>query len=44
MSCASKYYMHNMVTIHIGNTIFVKNSSIPMLEVAVEMESDIEEI
>lgn len=40
--CGSNFYNTNIATIHLGSTIFVKNSSVPMLEVHVEIENDSE--
>ena len=42
--CGIRCNQSNMVRIELGSTILVKNSSVPMLEVQIEIESDFQEI
>lgn len=44
LMCGEDYYKNRQVVIHLGNTVYLKNSSIPMLEVTLEFESENEKI
>ena len=38
--CGEDYYINRQVNIYLGNTVIMKNSSVPMLEVTLEFESE----
>lgn len=42
--CGSTFYDSNMASIHLGSTLYVANSSVPMLEVQVDIDNDHESI